>query len=144
AEAPLSTEGLSMELGSISPSPGEVEPWDASKGTPLTTTRGWLFPVMEDPPRITIRVPLPGWLEVLEICTPATFPESALTKLLAALTPLMSSPSTCAVAYPRALFSVLIPRAVTTTSARAWALSISTTDKVERPDRDSCCVSKPI
>ncbi len=119
AAAPFNTLKLSIELGSISASPEELLPLAASKGTPFTTRRGWLFPVIEEPPLITIRAPLPGWLEALEICTPATLPLKALTKLLVAFTELKLPPSTSAVAYPKALFSLLIPKAVTTTSLSA-------------------------
>ena len=55
---------------------------ELSIGTPSTTISGWLSPVSDETPRITMRVEEPGPPAVGLICRPATLPCSRLPKLV--------------------------------------------------------------
>src|SRR5689334_16465357 len=62
---------------------------ELSIGIPSTTRRAWLDPVMEEPPRITMRLDEPGAPAVEVIFTPDTLPCNAFRALV--LCPLVRS-----------------------------------------------------
>lgn len=116
---------------SEAPFPGLVPKLVLSMGTPLTTIRGLFWPEMEDCPRIRILELPPGPVPIGEILTPATFPTNEFITFGLRFT-VSSSDFTLAVAYPRLLADLWIPRAVTTTSSRPWVLSSKTTSMTDR------------
>src|ERR1051325_2978294 len=91
-----------------------------SSGSPSTIISGWLLPLMELTPRITIDAEAPGTPDVLVTSTPAIRPCSALTKFSRCVCAI-SGPRTVCCDQPRARCSVVCPRAVTTTASRLIA-----------------------
>ena len=60
--------------------PNTPEPTELLTGVPSTTKSGWLFPVRELAPRMTIRLEPPAVFE-LKMLAPASLPESEATML---------------------------------------------------------------
>ena len=87
---------------------------------PSITISGWLFPIMDVTPRISILEPPPADPADLVICTPAALPTKASSALLDPEFTISSLP-TVWIEYPRALASLLIPSDVTTTSSSSLA-----------------------
>src|SRR5918993_1916830 len=133
AAPPFKTVIVSMILGSISMALFEVLPWVSavlfapwlktsippgsllSMGTPSITNKGWLSCNRDTFPLIVMREELPAIPLELDICTPETLPASPFTRL-SCLAWITDSPFTSCVLYVSCLFSLLIPKAVTTTS----------------------------
>ena len=81
--------------------------------TPSTTQIGWLLPLIEFSPRMTMRAEPPKFVEPMTF-TPATLPERALT-MFGVWVLFRSEPETLCAAIPRDRFSRSRPSAVTTT-----------------------------
>ena len=88
-----------------------------SKGTPSTTNNGCELPLMVFTPRITMLVPEPDRPLVAPIFTPGALPLKTRPRSPSGRSSKSFLP-TEDTAYPKAFFSRLIPKAVTTTSLR--------------------------
>ena len=122
---PISVPGFQKSLLLLPVFLSSEAPVVLSIGTPSTTIRGWLLPERELLPRRTILEDEPGPLAPLRICIPETLPERALV-MLGSRTAIRASPRTSCMAYPSALRSRRIPRAVTTTLLRVVVASSRT------------------
>src|SRR5690606_21126284 len=152
ADAPFNTDILSIFSGSKSPRPfpisesgfqnSAVPPLKLFMGTPSTTIKGWLSPVKELFPLKTILEELAGPLLPLITCRPATLPERALERLVSRDST-KSPPFISCKAYPNDFFSLLIPKAVTTTSPNCSASSSMETLMADCPPTTTSLVLKP-
>ena len=100
-------------------------------GTPSTTNKGALFPVMELSPLILIWEAVPGVPEMLAILKPATRPFNAWSGDMKVKFSNTSSPMVTVLATERCLSCVPIP--VTITSSRAVLLSKLTLTVEDEP-----------
>ena len=115
---------------------------ELSNGMPSTTKSGCVLPVKEENPLMLILVDCPGAPPDPVILTPATLPDNAL-KGSDSDRWTSASDEMSVTAYPRAFLSLLIPKAVTTTSSSNCPSTITTLIS-SFPDTSILWLSKPV